>query len=102
LEVVKMGSDIKIRKKNVLSYVMLAVAVLLLVVSVVQAYQIASMGKAENTASATGVLDTAGWTADEKMNYEMHGIIPARVSGGAASPITSQAAQQAPAMVGGC
>lgn len=48
------------------------------------------------TGSATKQLDTSGWTADEKMNYEMHGQIPARVqqSSGAQAPQSQ--------MVGGC
>ena len=45
-------------------------------------------------AVSSGNLDTSGWTADEKMNYEMHGVIPARVQGSA--PASSSG------MVGGC
>ena len=79
-------------------YALLSMAVLLLAVSVAQAYQIAGVGKVQVDTSAAGgigAIDTRGWTADEIMNYEMHGIIPARTKGGAAS---SQGAQ----MVGGC
>ena len=96
MEVAKMEkeSGIKISGKGLASYAMLIVAVLLLVVSVVQAYQIASIGKAENT-DASSVLDTAGWTEDEKMNYEMHGIIPARVK-------SSSSSASSAGMVGGC
>lgn len=42
-----------------------------------------------------GAIDTTGWTANEKMNYEMHGTIPARArassaaSGIANSPVTA-------------
>ena len=43
-----------------------------------------------------GQIDTTGWTANEKMNYEMHGIIPTRVQGSA--PSTSAGA----GMGGGC
>ena len=39
-------------------------------------------------------LDTSGWTENEKMNYEMHGTVPARISGGS-TPAGS-------GMVGGC
>ncbi|HKZ49705.1 MAG TPA: hypothetical protein VJ110_01750, partial [Candidatus Nanoarchaeia archaeon] len=42
-----------------------------------------------------GQIDTTGWTADEIMNYEMHGVIPARASGGST-------AKPASTMVGGC
>ena len=45
-------------------------------------------------AVSSGNLDTSGWTADEKMNYERHGVIPARVQGSA--PASSSG------MVGGC
>jgi hypothetical protein len=90
----------KVKKVELLRYAMLALAVLLLVASVVQAYQIAAIGKAENTAAGTGTLDTASWTEEEKMNYDMHGIIPARVKSSSSSvPLQSQ---QAPTMVGGC
>ena len=30
-------------------------------------------------AGNSGKLDTTGWTDNEKMNYEMHGTIPARL-----------------------
>lgn len=53
----------------------------------------------------SGALDTSGWTATEKMNYDMHGIIPARVQGtaGASSTTsTSDLTQGLPSQVGGC
>ena len=48
-------------------------------------------------AGSSGKLDTTSWTENEKMNYEMHGTIPARLQGktGAASSAGS-------GMVGGC
>ena len=42
-----------------------------------------------------GKIDTTGWTANEVMNYEMHGTIPARVQ-------QSSNLNGAPTMVGGC
>ncbi len=45
----------------------------------------------------TGKLDTAGWTQNEIMNYEMHGTIPARVKSGSAG-----SAPASSGMVGGC
>ena len=45
--------------------------------------------------SASGSLDTTGWTANEIMNYEMHGTVPARLAGGSSAPASS-------GMVGGC
>ncbi len=75
---------------------------LVLAVLVFQSFQISSM-KGQLTgsvvANAGGAIDMTGWTQDEQMNYEMHGIIPARVKGSAASPAQSS---QLPTMVGGC
>ena len=45
-----------------------------------------------------GKLDTGGWTENEKMNYEMHGTIPARLQG----KISASSASSGPSMVGGC
>ncbi|MBI4152946.1 hypothetical protein HY497_00340 [Candidatus Woesearchaeota archaeon] len=45
---------------------------------------------------ATGAIDMSGWTENEKMNYDMHGTIPARAQGGASS------ASSGSEMVGGC
>jgi len=52
-------------------------------------------------AQGTGALDMSGWTDNEKMNYEMHGIIPANgnASQGNSSP---DALQGLPSQVGGC
>ncbi len=47
---------------------------------------------------SSGKLDTTGWTENEKMNYEMHGTIPARLQGKASAPSTSAGS----GMVGGC
>ena len=62
----------------------------------------ASSGSPANgvaTGSASGKLNTVGWTENEVMNYEMHGTVPARIQQGAA-PAASSAG--APAQVGGC
>ncbi len=45
--------------------------------------------------SVSGAIDTSQMTENEKMNYEMHGTIPARFGGGSAS-------NGLPQMVGGC
>lgn len=42
-----------------------------------------------------GKLDTTGWSENEKMNYDMHGTIPARLQGKVAASSES-------GMVGGC
>ncbi len=47
---------------------------------------------------SSGKLDTAGWTENEKMNYEMHGTIPARLQGKVGAPSASAGS----GMVGGC
>ncbi len=47
-----------------------------------------------STASGgTGAIDMSDWTANEKMNYEMHGTIPARaqVGANASSPVSASA-----------
>lgn len=49
-------------------------------------------------AGDSGKLDTSGWSENEKMNYEMHGTIPARLQGKAAASSGSSGA----GMVGGC
>ena len=45
---------------------------------------------------ADGRLDTTGWTENEKMNYEMHDTIPARIQQ------TSSSTSASSGMVGGC
>ena len=80
-------------------YFIISMVTLLAVVSVVQAFQIGSLktsgvgitGNAINEA-----IDTSGWTETEKMNYEHHGTLPARLQGS----VTQNAAS--PTMVGGC
>ena len=48
------------------------------------------------TSTSVSVIDTTGWTANEIMNYEMHGTIPARAQG------SSSSALRGAGMVGGC
>ncbi len=77
----------------------IAIAVLLvavLLLSALQAVQIAGISgmitaKAATAVGGSGGIDMTGWTENEKMNYEMHGIVPAR----AGAPSGS-------GMVGGC
>lgn len=76
---------------------------IVLLVSVVQAIQIFSLQSTISTSglvtaktgSSSGQIDMTGWTDNEKMNYDMHGVIPARLGSSAAS-------SSAPTMVGGC
>ena len=72
----------------------IAIAILLILV-IWQTVKISSLtGKAFS--ESCGKLDTTDWTENEKMNYEMHGTVPARVQGGAPS------ASSGSGMVGGC
>ena len=78
---------------NAKSYILVGVVALVLLISVVQAFQIKSLGNkfAAKAINSQGGLDMSGWTDDEKMNYEHHGVVPARLQ---------QNTQQN--MVGGC
>ncbi len=55
-------------------------------------FKTASLSKTQITG---GAVDTTGWTEDEKMNYEMHGTLPARLQGKVQQ-------QTSGGMVGGC
>ena len=96
---------VKMSTKLILAAVM-TVAVIA-IVAAVQMVQINSKlsltglatGKSVVSASSSGSLDTTGWTANEKMNYEMHGTIPARAQKSSGSKSSSAGAT---AMVGGC
>ena len=77
---------------------------IILTMVVIQTFQLANL-KEKITGLAVGgtisgsggKLDTSSWTANEKMNYEMHGTIPARASGG-----NTVSAPAGSGMVGGC
>ncbi len=75
--------------------VVLAIAVVYLTVQVQKvgsgAQQIGSAG----SSLSGGAIDMSGWTETEKMEYEHHGTLPARLQGSAQNV-------QAPSMVGGC
>ncbi|MDP3966424.1 MAG: hypothetical protein Q8Q04_02750 [archaeon] len=49
-----------------------------------------------NAIDGSGKLDTSTWSENEKMNYEMHGTVPARLQGKVVSSSSSGG------MVGGC
>lgn len=86
---------------KVVTLMILMVAVL--AVSVVQAIQLndiegkISVNGVVTAKAVSGAPDTSGWTAQEKMMYEHHGVLPARLSGSAAS-----ASSPSSGMVGGC
>lgn len=88
-------------KKITVIVVLLSV---IMIVSFIQAFQLvdikARVSAADlatgGSAAASGRLDTTGWTENEKMNYEMHGTIPARIGQ------SSGSGSSASTMVGGC
>lgn len=82
--------------------ILVVVLAFVLVLSAFQTIEIGNM-KAKITsnaitgnsvASANAPLDQSDWTENEKMNYDMHGIIPSR----AGVPSSSSGS----GMVGGC
>ncbi len=77
------------------NYFFVGFAVLVLSLTIVQSFQIRGLATTTGAVVAGGQIDTTGWAADEIMNYEMHGIIPARVQQTAVT-------NAAPQMVGGC
>ena len=84
-------------KSNLTTYILFGVIALLVVVSLVQSFQINGLRKdIKNQATSTtkGAIDMSGWTENEKMMYEHHGTLPTRAQGNSQNP---QAA-----MVGGC
>ncbi len=65
----------------------------------IQTYQINALKESitgNAVVSSTGALDMTGWSEDEKMNYDMHGIIPSRAKTSVGS------SSSVPTMVGGC
>ena len=90
-------------KGNAMGFIA-AILGILLVISILQAFQISALksiptGNAVNAiaggaAGTAGGINMAGWTEDEKMMYEHHGTLPARLE---QAPASSQAQ-----MVGGC
>ena len=83
-----------------LNALVIGVAVFLIFGFVLRGFQIISWGGGitGNAVSSNGQIDVAGWTENEKMNYEMHGTVPARLQGKAAA----SSASSGTGMVGGC
>ena len=82
----KKGSNMKM-------YIMVVMVVSVLLVSVVQSFQIKSLkGGISGNVVQSGGIDMSGWTDDEKMQYEHHGTLPARL----------QQSSNQQNMVGGC
>lgn len=83
------------------SYITVGLILAVLALSVVQSFQIKSL-KSDisniqgSVVQGSGVFDMSSWTENEKMMYEHHGTLPARLQGNAPAPSNSAA------MVGGC
>ena len=56
-------------------------------------FQYSQINKLKNNAGINNEIDMTGWTENEKMNYEHHGTLPARLQGNS---------QPSSNMVGGC
>ena len=80
--------------KNTLMWVVIGV----LFLSVLFLTYKASSLTGNAVAGDSGKLDTSGWSENEKMNYEMHGTIPARLQG----KVSASDASSGTGMVGGC
>jgi len=83
---------------------LILVGALLLVSAAVLAFNFVQMGQANSllekqaaflslgpAGASTGALDMSTWTENEKMNYEMHGVIPEGANGGAQNAPASSA-----------
>ncbi len=79
-----------------ITLVLMVITVALVLMAGTQAVQLAGLKEKITLGgtTSTGTIDTTGWTENEKMNYEMHGVIPARAGGGTGSSSSG--------MVGGC
>ncbi|MBI4017653.1 MAG: hypothetical protein HY366_01760 [Candidatus Aenigmarchaeota archaeon] len=83
--------DTLVMEFNPREYAVPILLALLLVVSLFQMYQINAL---ESKLSPDNGVDMSGWTAEEKMMYEHHGTLPARLEG--------QNSNGGGGMVGGC
>ena len=67
-------------KVGIKNIVLVGMVVAVLLLSVVQSFQIKTIKNqmTGNLIKNSGVIDMGSWTDDEKMQYEHHGILPAR------------------------
>ena len=81
------------KKGSNMMYILVVMVVAVLLISVVQSFQIKSLkGGISGNVVQSGGIDMTGWTEDEKMMYEHHGTLPARL----------QQSSNQQNMVGGC
>ena len=61
-------------------YLLFGIVAIVLLMSIVQSFQIKALkaGFTGNAVKSDG-FDMSGWTDDEKMQYEHHGVLPARL-----------------------
>ena len=81
-------------KKNTMMWIVIGV----LFLSVLFLMYKASTISGNAVAGDSGKLDTSSWSENEKMNYDMHGTVPARLQGKEAA----SSASSGTGMVGGC
>ncbi|MBI2577182.1 hypothetical protein HYV84_08265 [Candidatus Woesearchaeota archaeon] len=77
-------------KKKVLTLGLALALVILAVFQTIQIFGLQETAAGSNTitgnaAASGGKLDMSGWTENEKMNYEHHQTLPARLQNGASS-----------------
>ena len=75
-------------KKNTMMWIVIGV----LFLSVLFLMYKASTISGNAIAGDSGKLDTSGWSENEKMNYDMHGTVPARLQGKVAASSASSGA----------
>ena len=93
-ESVKGGKSMAEIRKNTMIWVVIGV----LFLSVLFLTYKASSISGNAVAGDSGKLDTSSMTANEKMNYEMHGTVPARLQ----SKVAASSVSSGTGMVGGC
>ena len=89
-------------QKGFQKYLLVIMVGAVLLMSIVQSFQINSLKSLQLSNQITGNavsggIDMSGWTEDEKMMYEHHGTLPTRLQNG-----NVQTAPASSGMVGGC
>lgn len=87
--------DEKSRTKKTFMWVIIGI---LLIATIFVTAKASSPGTGQTISG--GAIDTSGWTENEVMNYQMHGIVPARVSGAITSG--ASAGSGSSSQVGSC